>query len=486
MKIKNIHLLFKTLLGAGVILATAHLSLAQTGNTVTGTGAVNLGSANSVYGYYAGAALTSSAYNNTLMGYVAGNSLNTGDNNTLLGRSSGWKLTSGSYNTFLGTQSGYAITTGTYNVGVGMYAGLGNVSGSYNISMGYNSLYLGEIAVDSVELGPDEWEYYYENDPGEGSYNISIGTKAGYGRSEGNYNIMMGDNAGYYDSISSTAQYNVYVGSNSGYNQRGDYNLISGSYAGYESNGSNNLYLGYQAGYRAEGSNNVFLGKQAGYGETGSDKLYIENSDDLTTPLIYGDFAADQVGINATPVEGFTFTVGGSMNAATVTVDTATVSDRIFMNIATAQGVLIADEDDYATPASNNLIVKGLVGIGTPLDDNPNDYTLAVNGKIGAHDVRVERSSKTWPDYVFEEGYPLPSLQSVATYVRTHKHLEGVPSAQQVAAEGQSLAEMNAVLLKKVEELTLYLIEQDARLQQQQERMDQQDARIRQLEASKR
>lgn len=124
-----------------------------------------------------------------------------------------------------------------------------------------------------------------------------------------------------------------------------------------------------------------------------------------------------------------------------------------------AGGVLVSDDYDYANPDKNNLIVKGAVGIGTPLDNNPNDYSLAVNGKIGAHDIRVENSSATWPDYVFETNYVLTPLESLEAYLRKNKHLPDVPTAATVAEEGYSVDEMTSVLLKKVEELTLYVIE---------------------------
>ena len=88
---------------------------------------------------------------------------------------------------------------------------------------------------------------------------------------------------------------------------------------------------------------------------------------------------------------------------------------------------------------------------------NPNNYTLAVNGQIGAKDVRVEATSATWPDYVFESTYHLPSLKAVETYLKVNKHLKEIPSAREVAANGHQLGEMDALLLKKIEELTLYL-----------------------------
>jgi hypothetical protein len=111
------------------------------------------------------------------------------------------------------------------------------------------------------------------------------------------------------------------------------------------------------------------------------------------------------------------------------------------------------------TTSNSNVFFNGGVGIGTPLTDNPNGYKLAVNGKIGAKDVRVENASTTWPDYVFAPAYSLPTLEEVERYIKTHNHLQDVPSAEQVKKEGHELGEMDAILLKKIEELTLYVIE---------------------------
>jgi hypothetical protein len=103
--------------------------------------------------------------------------------------------------------------------------------------------------------------------------------------------------------------------------------------------------------------------------------------------------------------------------------------------------------------------VNGNVGIGTTLNDNPRGYKLAVGGKIGAQEVRVEKSSTTWPDYVFAPEYTLPSWQELEAYIRINRHLKDVPAAAEVEQEGHDLGSMDAVLLKKIEELTLYMIE---------------------------
>lgn len=107
---------------------------------------------------------------------------------------------------------------------------------------------------------------------------------------------------------------------------------------------------------------------------------------------------------------------------------------------------------------NNVLFLKddGNVGIGTK---NP-QAKLAVNGGILAKSVRVNTSSSYWPDYVFCEEYELMDLSDLEAYIKAYRHLPGVPSAEEVAEQGDvDLGEMNAILLEKVEELTRYVIE---------------------------
>jgi hypothetical protein len=96
------------------------------------------------------------------------------------------------------------------------------------------------------------------------------------------------------------------------------------------------------------------------------------------------------------------------------------------------------------------------VGIGT---NNPAGYKLAVAGNMIAERIKV-KAPGAWPDYVFQEDYRLPSLDSVAVYIQKQKHLPGLPSAKTVEEDGLDVGDMNARLLEKVEQLTLYLIKQ--------------------------
>ncbi|UZJ64233.1 hypothetical protein OKW96_17900 [Sphingobacterium sp. KU25419] len=87
--------------------------------------------------------------------------------------------------------------------------------------------------------------------------------------------------------------------------------------------------------------------------------------------------------------------------------------------------------------------MDGNVGIGT---DAPKEK-LSVNGNIRAHQIKVETAN--WPDYVFEEDYDLPSLNTTAEFIKANKHLPGVPTAKEVEKEGVSVGEMNKYYFKK-------------------------------------
>jgi hypothetical protein len=106
-------------------------------------------------------------------------------------------------------------------------------------------------------------------------------------------------------------------------------------------------------------------------------------------------------------------------------------------------------------------LVGGKLGIGTT---SPGSYKLAVEGKIGAREVNVTTAS--WADYVFDDAYKLPSLQELEAYIKLNNHLPDVPTEAEVKANGVNLGEMNVLLLKQVEELTLYVIEQNKKIQQ--------------------
>jgi hypothetical protein len=137
--------------------------------------------------------------------------------------------------------------------------------------------------------------------------------------------------------------------------------------------------------------------------------------------------------------------------------------DKSFVEIVSGKGLMVS---------------SGNVGIGTT---DPQGYKLAVNGSAIAESVTVKLHTN-WPDYVFKKEYKLPSLLEVKAYIDQNQHLPEMPSEQEVSKNGINLGEINKILTKKVEELTLYAIDQKEQLTQQEKKAVLQEARITALE----
>jgi hypothetical protein len=106
--------------------------------------------------------------------------------------------------------------------------------------------------------------------------------------------------------------------------------------------------------------------------------------------------------------------------------------------------------------------------------------SLAVNGPITAEKLTL--SVQDWPDYVFDSTYQLPALVSIEKYIRQHHHLPGLPSAAAAEKNGTDVGETQAALLKKIEEMTLYTIEQDKKLVEQKNEIENLKQKMERLE----
>ena len=117
--------------------------------------------------------------------------------------------------------------------------------------------------------------------------------------------------------------------------------------------------------------------------------------------------------------------------------------------------------------AKVTILPNGNTGIGT---SNP-QAKLSVDGNILAKEIKIKTDINV-PDYVFESDYDLKSLKEIESYIKANKHLPDVPSAKQIGADGLDVAAMNLLLLKKVEEMTLHLIEKDKVINRIMERLE--------------
>ncbi len=114
------------------------------------------------------------------------------------------------------------------------------------------------------------------------------------------------------------------------------------------------------------------------------------------------------------------------------------------------------------TTQAMTILSNGNIGIGTT---NPNGYKLAVNGAAIFTKVQVKATSSPWPDYVFHPTYELRSLSSLESYINEFNHLPDMPSAGEVEKDGLDIGATQTVLLKKIEELTLYVIELNKKIE---------------------
>lgn len=423
--------------------------------TIIKTGAVAAGSTNTLLGEGAGGNLTSTSQQNTLVGYQAG-----------------FSNTNGMGNTFLGTQTGYSNTTGFSNVAVGRQAG-------YTSITGHNIVAIGDSAG-------------YNN---TASDNLFVGSKAGLSNTTGGSNTFIGYRAG-------------------GTNATGEGNTLLGSYAGlHNATGRGNTFLGDGAGYgNKTGHHNVYLGQYAGINthESSSDNVFIGHNTGvsssafpITNAVALG--ANTHVSVSNAIVLGHDANVGIGTSAPLARLEVVSnapgTSGLRLTNLRADSPITAPDQTRFLTVNEAGDVVLGSTRESSPLaalspwtsgngriytsnpsgvstdpkhSSLPTGYNLYVSGGIVTDRIKVSVSDPSkWSDRVFMPGYSLRSLVAVDRYIKANKRLPGMPSAEEMVANGNDLHRTDAKLLEKIEELTLYILDLQRNLKRQQQQIDQ-------------
>ena len=185
---------------------------------------------------------------------------------------------------------------------------------------------------------------------------------------------------------------------------------------------------------------------------------------------------------------GGTVKIDNNLNVA----GNANVSSNLWVNGSAAVN---GDLFSYATFNVNNVAVTGdfnsysfvnvfhndleidgvaTIGAGSVPFSVPGGYNLYVSKGILTEKLKVASHSDpvNWSDFVFNKDYKLRSLREVEIYINSNKHLPEIPSAKEVAEDGIDVAGMDAKLLQKIEELTLYVIQQQKHIEQQDKKID--------------
>ena len=274
-------------------------------------------------------------------------------------------------------------------------------------------------------------------------------------------------------------------GSETGYKSTlGNQNTASGNYSlaagwGNQAIGQTSFALGYYS--KAQGLNSMALGmyscSQNAYGITigrglSSTKPILNTTNGImlgmysNVPTLYittsnGENRTGKIGIgNITSPSAklhIKSDTSGENENADIMLETSASSQYAAIYFKTTDNFIrMRNTASMEFSASSYSSTTGKVGIGCV--NNMNDFALAVQGGVVSTKVSV-LDIDSWPDFVFGNNYKLMNLYELEQYIYANQHLPEVPSAEEVSASGIDLGEMNAILLQKVEELTLHIIE---------------------------
>ncbi len=506
--------------------------VANTANSTTPPGEQN-----TLVGPAAGNA-TMTGRENAFIGAGAGLNNTTGKNNTFLGSSAGSRNTVGNNNTFLGWQAGSTNSHGNDNTVIGYQAGItvsstssgntliGSQAGVFRDGQ-YNTI-IGAFAAGSFPSGNRSGDNnciigYQAGFTGVGYSNTFIGDRAGYNNSS-NSNVFIGNLAGYNNT---GGQSNMFLGPQAGSNNTfGNYNVFLGNAAANaNTTGSNNTAIGAgSAAQNTTGERNTFIGEYAGFNsQAGNDNVFIgfASKAGTTNPTNLNNAVA--IGANSVVSQDNSVILGNSIssvgignsapkNKLEITQGTANQSGLRLTNLTSASPASLTNQSKFLTVNDQGDVVmaslngSGRLGvteslwerkgsflqslqgeaiiIGSKVSQTPKGYKLFVEDGILTEKVKVAvKNTAEWSDKVFAPSYSLRPLTEVAQYIDKHQHLPGVPSAVEVVEKGIDVAKMDAKLLEKIEELTLYSIQLEKTNQNLQEDVKSQQKQLQQQQA---
>ncbi len=434
------------------------------------------GGANSFFGFQAGRSNT--ADYNSFFGSAAGTNNTTGENNSFFGVGSGNSNTTGSGNAFFGHTAGYN-STGSMNSFFGSSAGYSNTSGQYNSFFGYEAGHDNSTGVSNSFFGRSAG---YSNTSGEA--NSFFGYGAGHNNISGHANLFLGVDAGTSNTVEN---YNTFVGVLS----TGAARVSNATAIGYRSmvTRSNSLVLG-----GVSGQNDVTEETNVGIGTTAPDRqLTVEGTQAIarfrryygTVDTFTRTYAPAFLFERARPTQAAPNDIiagdylGKVQFRGRVSGSQAEYGAIAFIASDTRQNGRFAFLDRDITTERVSILNTGNVGIGTtaPLQ------RLHVVGNVQIDgDLLWSDAGASMPDYVFNPGYRLMPIDQLETFIAEEKHLPNIPAASQVKDRGLNVTEFQMKLLEKIEELTLYTVQQAKTIAHKDAEISRLDARLAVLE----
>lgn len=433
-------------------------------NTAVGSKAMlknTIGKWNSAFGYHA-MRENVNGVNNSAFGNNAMRVHTSGSANTAIGGDALWGHLTGGANTAVGNGAIGFNQTGSNNIALGWRTGFNNITGSNNIFIGtqagYNETGSNRLYIESSDTNADSALIYgeFDNDLLRVNGNIEVNIYDGF--ETGLKSIIKAPNGTFSDAPAVYGENIIDDYYGIGVHGKGGYFGVlgevigtgSGSYTGvrgYAIGQSGSTVFGVY-GEASGGTNNYggyFNGKGYFSGALGigvtepSELLHIQGGNDPTL-LLQSDGVEELSGKIAMRQSNFT---GMDMYYDGVNTVDALVFESFIGG--TSQG------------RKMTMDIAGNVGIGIT-ENIAAGHKLSVNGKIACTEVRVQPQNE-WPDYVFAQDYTLMPLDQLKSSIQSNSHLPGIPSAAKVQAEGIQLGEMQTLMMEKLEEMTLYILQ---------------------------